>query len=170
MFPAPGRRSGSPWEPQARRDSNPQPPVLETGALPIELRTYTSSPRRSSAAWLGTESNRRHHDFQSCALPTELPSPNKKPPGRLGSGGSFGRSFRRVYRLAPPAPVVGLDQESETSVVCARHAAVRRRRRARRKTLSDIASPVSSPGRRADPFQTRRSTAEAVLRNSGGRI
>ena len=24
---------------QARRDSNPQPPVLETGALPIELRT-----------------------------------------------------------------------------------------------------------------------------------
>jgi hypothetical protein len=27
--------------PQARRDSNPQPPVLETGALPIELRTST---------------------------------------------------------------------------------------------------------------------------------
>ena len=26
---------------QARRDSNPQPPVLETGALPIELRTYS---------------------------------------------------------------------------------------------------------------------------------
>ena len=25
---------------QARRDSNPQPPVLETGALPIELRTF----------------------------------------------------------------------------------------------------------------------------------
>src|SRR4051812_6781884 len=25
---------------QARRESNPQPPVLETGALPIELRTY----------------------------------------------------------------------------------------------------------------------------------
>ena len=24
---------------QARRESNPQPPVLETGALPIELRT-----------------------------------------------------------------------------------------------------------------------------------
>ncbi len=27
---------------QARRESNPQPPVLETGALPIELLTYTS--------------------------------------------------------------------------------------------------------------------------------
>ncbi len=25
---------------QARRDLNPQPPVLETGALPVELRTY----------------------------------------------------------------------------------------------------------------------------------
>jgi hypothetical protein len=25
---------------QARRDSNPQPPVLETGALPIELLAY----------------------------------------------------------------------------------------------------------------------------------
>src|SRR6188508_3442940 len=23
--------------------------------------------------WRGPESNRRHHDFQSCALPTELP-------------------------------------------------------------------------------------------------
>ena len=27
--------------PQARRESNPQPPVLETGALPIELRTFS---------------------------------------------------------------------------------------------------------------------------------
>ena len=25
---------------QERRDSNPQPPVLETGALPIELHSY----------------------------------------------------------------------------------------------------------------------------------
>ena len=34
--------AGSP-SPQARRESNPQPPVLETGALPIELRTYQSA-------------------------------------------------------------------------------------------------------------------------------
>ena len=27
-----------------------------------------------TAAWLGAESNRRHVDFQSTALPTELPS------------------------------------------------------------------------------------------------
>ena len=31
-------------EKQARQESNLQPPVLETGALPIELRTYTLSP------------------------------------------------------------------------------------------------------------------------------
>ena len=29
-----------------RRDSNPQPPVLETGALPLELRTYVARQRR----------------------------------------------------------------------------------------------------------------------------
>ena len=28
--------------------------------------------------WEGTESNRRHEDFQSSALPTELPSHKKK--------------------------------------------------------------------------------------------
>jgi hypothetical protein len=32
---------------QARRESNPQPPVLETGALPIELLAYV--PRCSPA-------------------------------------------------------------------------------------------------------------------------
>ena len=31
------------------------------------------SMRRSRREWRGPESNRRHHDFQSCALPTELP-------------------------------------------------------------------------------------------------
>src|SRR4030095_4364896 len=30
---------------QARRESNPQPPVLETGALPIELLAFTATPR-----------------------------------------------------------------------------------------------------------------------------
>ena len=32
---------------QGRRDSNPQPPVLETGALPIELLPYGGSPMRA---------------------------------------------------------------------------------------------------------------------------
>jgi nuclease-like protein len=30
-------------------------------------------PELDSGKWRGPESNRRHHDFQSCALPTELP-------------------------------------------------------------------------------------------------
>jgi len=32
---------------QERRDSNPQPPVLETGALPIELHSYHVCARKS---------------------------------------------------------------------------------------------------------------------------
>ena len=32
------------------------------------------SGRQKKRWWLGTESNRRHMDFQSIALPTELPS------------------------------------------------------------------------------------------------
>ncbi len=35
-----------PFEKHERRESNPQPPVLETGALPIELRSYLSRPAR----------------------------------------------------------------------------------------------------------------------------
>ena len=41
--------------------------VLETSVLPLN---YTPI----SLWWRGTESNRRHKDFQSFALPTELPS------------------------------------------------------------------------------------------------
>src|SRR5690606_41162841 len=56
----------------ARQDSNLQPPVLETGALPIELRASGSRVRPVTASWPGAESNCRHHDFQSCALSIEL--------------------------------------------------------------------------------------------------
>jgi hypothetical protein len=39
---------------QARRESNPQPPVLETGALPIELLAFTASRNASGhlVIWL----------------------------------------------------------------------------------------------------------------------
>src|SRR4051812_10716430 len=37
----------------------------------ISLNSSGSAARLSK--WRGPESNRRHHDFQSCALPTELP-------------------------------------------------------------------------------------------------
>jgi hypothetical protein len=35
------RRGGFPCKQHGRRESNPQPPVLETGALPIELLPFT---------------------------------------------------------------------------------------------------------------------------------
>src|SRR4051812_36360465 len=41
------------WKRQARQDLNPQPPVLETGALPIELRasgTWRARPQQTHYA------------------------------------------------------------------------------------------------------------------------
>ena len=47
---------------QARRVSNPQPPVLETGALPIELLAYTHFAGRAD----GRETMAKDH----CPLPS----------------------------------------------------------------------------------------------------
>src|SRR5690349_6904440 len=78
--------------------------------------------------WRGPESNRRHHDFQSCALPTELP---RLRPNRIGGageaeagGGKAGSEWRqrpergvggqprcsRSVRLAPYANRAGADR------------------------------------------------------------
>ena len=51
-----------------------------------------------SEVWRGPESNRRHHDFQSCALPTELP--------RRGASMVAAPPLRLVYTrrcMRPPA-------------------------------------------------------------------
>src|SRR5262249_43872763 len=42
------------------------------------------SSRTSFLEWLGPESNRRHADFQSAALPTELPSRDDADRGAVG--------------------------------------------------------------------------------------
>ena len=48
-----------------REGSNLRPPAPQAGALPLSY---------GDGGWCpGLESNQRHHDFQSCALPTELP-------------------------------------------------------------------------------------------------
>jgi hypothetical protein len=41
----------------------------------VEVRALALAPRARCrwSGWRGPESNRGHHDFQSCALPTELP-------------------------------------------------------------------------------------------------
>ena len=43
---------------------------------PVQNRLKRRTPdiRRAFKEWAGTGSNRRHQDFQSCALPTELPT------------------------------------------------------------------------------------------------
>ena len=46
--------------------------------------------------WLGTESNRRHADFQSAALPTELPS---RSPNQYFRAGETASNFR--YQFSP---------------------------------------------------------------------
>ena len=45
-------------------------------------REWEKFPKSLTLAWLGAESNRRHEDFQSSALPTELPSRRVHPAAR----------------------------------------------------------------------------------------
>jgi len=49
------------------RDCSEVKTILQTGTLHGAYTPFIC------AEWLGTESNRRHADFQSAALPTELP-------------------------------------------------------------------------------------------------
>ena len=77
--------------------------------------------------WPGAESNCRHHDFQSCALPTELPGPGwaerriKKPASaraaRAGETFAVRRPLsldphRRPRELRPAPPRVGSPEVS----------------------------------------------------------
>src|SRR5205823_14402415 len=55
--------------------------------------------RFKSKSWLGAESNRRHVDFQSTALPTELPS--RKSRVSLSSNGGW--SLKQKTLNAQPA-------------------------------------------------------------------
>ena len=56
---------GTRWKWSGRRGSDPRPPPWQGGALPTELLPHK--------VCLGAESNHRHADFQSTALPAELP-------------------------------------------------------------------------------------------------
>src|SRR5947208_13027984 len=59
---------------QARRDSNPQPPVLETGALPVELRAFGAGPPRSGP---------RAPQYSPAGWSPRPPSPARISPCRL---------------------------------------------------------------------------------------
>ena len=43
-------------------------------SIPFPMKNQIAFQLLDFSIWLGTESNRRHKDFQSSALPTELPS------------------------------------------------------------------------------------------------
>ena len=61
------------------RGSNSLPPPWQGGALPDELNPHTvqiNNVRENQTWCLRTESNHRHEDFQSSALPTELQKQN----------------------------------------------------------------------------------------------
>ena len=150
---------------QAREDSNLQPPVLETGALPIELRT-SKPPSRSPFGrepWPGAESNCRHRDFQSRALPTELPGPTKKiARPLLGAGGLL--RVGRSYRLPAPARRNGL-HVSATVQERTRRAAATRPCPVREWRLLVMGSPGSETS-----FTWQTPPSAAFGANSGGGI
>src|SRR6185503_16117994 len=81
-----GTARDCPW--QARRESNPQPAVLETAALPIELLAYLkretgSGPQDPKARCHASES--RHPDPAGYYLMTlaTTPAPTVRPPSRI---------------------------------------------------------------------------------------
>jgi hypothetical protein len=152
---------------QGRRDSNPQPPVLETGALPVELRPL-------APAWLGTDLNRRHPRFQRGALPTELPSPVARLSARtrrrlLSSGGGI-RTHDLVVNSHPlwPLSYPGMRCRSLT-----RRPVFRRRHRALARRPDDPQAP-NTLSNNPDPQENRpawRGQVEGRIQlNSGGRI
>jgi hypothetical protein len=101
---------------------------------------------RAASSWPGAESNRRHHDFQSCALPTELPGPDKKP----------ARASRRGREvLGGDAPTAAPLPPTIAGSTC--------RRPSRRPNFASV-SPLAVP-ERGKRRQRRRFTS-----NSGGRI
>ena len=69
--------------------------------------------------WLGTESNRRHADFQSAALPTELPSPKSFNLFELfGSSQRDGRARGRRRRPIRSRTGVRCPPESHYRTAC----------------------------------------------------
>jgi hypothetical protein len=88
-----------------RRESNPQPPVLETGALPIELRTSSTSGQGRSRTADTTIFSRVLYQLSYLAVPTSTSDhsvafrpANEKPAQRKRRGQRRARG-QRVRRL-----------------------------------------------------------------------
>ena len=89
---------------QARRDSNPQPPVLETGALPVELRTpaHTTGHPPAGEPVDGQGRNRTADTAIFSRVLYQLSYLAKKTPEPFGAGGWVGS--RRGLPASPASP------------------------------------------------------------------
>src|SRR5438270_4596315 len=67
------------------------------GTVPVgrPLTRAVAIPKYAKQWWAGTGLNRRHQDFQSCALPTELPAHHEF--SRIAEGG--GNVYKGCYFL-----------------------------------------------------------------------
>jgi hypothetical protein len=86
---------------QARRDSNPQPPVLETGALPIELLTYTDGQGGNRTPDT-TIFSRVLYQLSYLAQPHPSPHRPEKPPSTRSVRSTELPGLRHPY-CTPPA-------------------------------------------------------------------
>ena len=105
---------------QARRDLNPQPPVLETGALPVELRTFISwdgPGALPSDRWSGQGRNRTADTTIFSRVLYQLSYLAKKNrPNHSGRGQrSIPMEMVRLYRGRTPVRTSGRDQVSASS-------------------------------------------------------
>ena len=97
----PGSRPDPSHTPGGDRTPNPRfwRPVLYQLSYGRPVRSPPcASPANRSAQWPGAESNCRHHDFQSCALPTELPG---RTAGIKNPRGSCCAGRRRIRNERP---------------------------------------------------------------------
>ena len=98
---------------QARRVSNPQPPVLETGALPIELLAYSSAAvKRRRWLALGTCFRlTKSAELLRFLMPRVLPAV----PAVLAELEALGRLLPVLRRAVVPALALGARQRNDVS-------------------------------------------------------
>ena len=106
---------------QARRDSNPQPPVLETGALPVELRTpaHTTGHPPAGEPVDGQGRNRTADTAIFSRVLYQLSYLAKKTPEPFRCG-RLGRESAGGYRRVPLPRPRGLDHVSDGNQPSAR--------------------------------------------------
>ncbi len=131
---------------QARRDSNPQPPVLETGALPVELRTLARTTGHPPAGEPvdGQGRNRTADTAIFSRVLYQLSYLAKKTPEPFRCG-RLGRELAGGYRRVPLPRPRGLDHVSDANQRSARTRPGLRKGHGRRVSVASGMVPPRSP-------------------------